>query len=64
MITFRNDDEKHAWDLYVAGALACPGLVESKYLEAADTILAGRREREPQPSTEPRPRPGPGVDRA
>ena len=47
MITFRNDDEKHAWDLYVAGALACPGLVESKCLEAADTILAGRREREP-----------------
>jgi hypothetical protein len=49
MITFKDDDEKHAWDLYVAGATSAwsPG-VTIDAADIADQLLVYRREREPK----------------
>lgn len=47
MITFKNDDEKHAWDLYVAGALEAEGITRQQVRDLADWCLERRREREP-----------------
>lgn len=47
MITFRNDDEKHAWDLYVAGFSAHPDVTLPEGIEYADELIGHRREREP-----------------
>jgi hypothetical protein len=52
MIAFKNDDEKHAWDLYVAGLMACDNVTINNGLAHADELLAARREREPDPPIE------------
>lgn len=47
-MTFRNDDEKHAWDLYVAGTAAREPSSAGCVL-VADKLLEARRERENKP---------------
>jgi hypothetical protein len=50
MITFKNDDEKHAWDLYSAALIKLGTSIEDS-TTLADVALKFRREREPK--TEP-----------
>jgi hypothetical protein len=49
-LTFQTPDEARAWDMYVAGALACPHLRDEGALEVADTLLLERRKRMAPPA--------------
>jgi hypothetical protein len=49
MIRFKDEDEKHAWDLYVAGSLSRAGCSFDHAIDHADDALEFRRVREPKP---------------
>lgn len=44
-LTFQTPDEARAWDMYVAGALACPIVPDNGPIDLADAMLLERRKR-------------------
>lgn len=44
-LQFRDEGERRAWDLYVAGALSCEYVNRGEAIKCADTLVLNRRER-------------------
>lgn len=48
MITFRDADERIAWDRFVAAGISHPDMTFKQVLLAADDCIEERRKREPK----------------
>jgi hypothetical protein len=52
-LIFHDAEEARAWDMYVAGALACPIVLHNGAIDLADLAILERRKRMAPPESKP-----------